>query len=92
MKIGFVGLGKLGLPCALAIEHEGGNEVFGYDCRLRALEPLRTGRFDAIEPGVEELLKTTRLRVSTPAEMAVECEIIFVAVQTPHHPRFEGIT
>ena len=30
MNIGFMGLGKLGLPCALAIEEKGHN-VFGYD-------------------------------------------------------------
>ena len=31
MKIGFVGLGKLGLPCALAIDSVGEHEVVGYD-------------------------------------------------------------
>ena len=30
MNIGFVGLGKLGLPCALAVESRGHN-VVGYD-------------------------------------------------------------
>ena len=30
MKIGFVGLGKLGLPCALAIDSKG-HSVYGYD-------------------------------------------------------------
>ena len=30
MNIGFIGLGKLGLPCALAIESRGHN-VVGYD-------------------------------------------------------------
>jgi hypothetical protein len=30
MKIGFIGLGKLGLPCALAIESRG-HEVIGFD-------------------------------------------------------------
>jgi len=31
MKIGFVGLGKLGLPCALGFEIDGGYELHGYD-------------------------------------------------------------
>ena len=31
MKVGFVGLGKLGLPCALAIDSVGEHEVVGYD-------------------------------------------------------------
>ncbi len=30
MKIGFIGLGKLGLPCALAIEQKG-HKIYGYD-------------------------------------------------------------
>ena len=30
MKIGFLGLGKLGLPVALAVESKG-HQVFGYD-------------------------------------------------------------
>ena len=30
MKIGFIGLGKLGLPVALAVESKG-HKVFGYD-------------------------------------------------------------
>ena len=32
MKIGFVGLGKLGLPVALAVESKG-HEVFGFDIK-----------------------------------------------------------
>ena len=30
MKVGFIGLGKLGLPCALAVESRG-HKVVGYD-------------------------------------------------------------
>ena len=30
MKVGFIGLGKLGLPCALAIDSFG-HDVFGFD-------------------------------------------------------------
>jgi UDPglucose 6-dehydrogenase len=92
VKVGFIGLGNLGLPCALALEHYGGHELYGYDPSERALEPLRTKRFPRIEPGVDELLRSTELRLSSPSEMAGSCEIVFVAVQTPHHPKFEGIT
>ena len=31
MKVGTIGLGKLGLPCLLAMEAYGQHEVFGYD-------------------------------------------------------------
>ena len=30
MNVGFIGLGKLGLPCALALESKG-HKVIGYD-------------------------------------------------------------
>ena len=30
MKVGFIGLGKLGLPVSMAIE-EKGHEIYGYD-------------------------------------------------------------
>lgn len=37
MKIGFIGLGKLGLPCALAIEGKG-HKVIGYDINPKVLK------------------------------------------------------
>jgi UDPglucose 6-dehydrogenase len=92
VRVGFVGLGNLGLPCALAIEHYGGFEVMGFDCSEKALQPLKDGRFPRIEPGVQELLETTRILIKPIAEMATTCDVIFVAVQTPHDPKFEGIT
>ena len=30
MNVGFIGLGKLGLPCALVMDNKGHN-VYGYD-------------------------------------------------------------
>ena len=40
MKIGFLGLGKLGLPCALAMESKG-HTVCGYDINPHVLEDIR---------------------------------------------------
>ena len=37
MKIGFMGLGKLGLPVALAVESKG-HEVFGYDISQKTVD------------------------------------------------------
>jgi len=34
MKIGVVGLGKVGFPLALALAHSGGHDVVGYDLDL----------------------------------------------------------
>ena len=41
MNIGFVGLGKLGLPCALAIESRG-HSVVGYDPSIEVSEIINT--------------------------------------------------
>ena len=37
MKIGFVGLGKLGMPVALAVSLKG-HDVMGYDIRAEAMQ------------------------------------------------------
>jgi UDPglucose 6-dehydrogenase len=45
-----------------------------------------------LEVGASDLLKTTNLRFTTVDEVVREAELVFVAVQTPHHPEYEGIT
>ncbi|NJN99537.1 MAG: NAD(P)-binding domain-containing protein [Anaerolineales bacterium] len=89
MKIGFIGLGKLGLPCALAIESRG-HEVVGYDTNPQIENYLKLRHVPYKEQGMEVLLKVSNIQLQTPEQMVGECDIIFVAVQTPHDPRFEG--
>src|SRR5271166_4828199 len=91
MKIGFMGLGKLGLPCALAVE-AAGHEVMGYDPSPTVVDIMCTRVLPYNEVGAQDLLNKTKLRVLGVADMVNECDLIFVAVQTPHHPRYEGIT
>src|SRR5438045_3905166 len=91
MKIGFVGLGKLGLPVALAIESRG-HQVAGFDVNPNIKQYLAERRIPYMEVGASELLKTTNLRVTTLDDVVRESELVFVAVQTPHHPEYEGIT
>jgi UDPglucose 6-dehydrogenase len=91
MNIGFVGLGKLGLPVALAIESKG-HKVYGYDTDPAVAESLRQRKARYEEEGLQELLDNTRLTlVSQPTELWF-CDIVFVAVQTPHDPLYEGVT
>jgi UDPglucose 6-dehydrogenase len=56
MNIGFIGLGKLGLPCALAINDKGHN-VWGYDIDENVKNILQTKTIPYIENGAEELLQ-----------------------------------
>lgn len=91
MRIGFVGLGKLGLPCALAIE-AAGHEVMGYDINHDVWRSIAFRDLPYMEKGANELLATTRITQKEPDELAEWAEIVFIAVQTPHQPQYEGIT
>jgi UDPglucose 6-dehydrogenase len=44
------------------------------------------------EPSIELLLRKSHLRFGALSEVVRHAEIIFVAVQTPHDPRYEGVT
>ena len=69
MKVAFIGLGKLGLPCAEVIA-EKGHTVNGYDIEKRKTN--RVLQFPTIEGAVHG------------------CDIVFVAVPTPHDPAYDG--
>ena len=96
MKIGFCGLGKLGLPVAVAMDLRGHN-VMGFD-----IDPLRMNKKPQpyLEAGPDntgdfnQSLVESLIRFGPLFDIAAHAEgtIIFVAVQTPHDPRFEGIT
>jgi UDPglucose 6-dehydrogenase len=88
-RISFVGLGKLGLPVALAIQAKG-YDVLGYD-----INPARfTRKLDTVEENIETVLNSrSGIEFTDDLNSCVNwSDVIFVAVQTPHHPDFEGIT
>ena len=91
VNVGFVGLGKLGLPSALAIESKG-HSVVGYDINPAVKDYVESGSIPYLEEGVPELLKGTRLEVVPLADVLRRSEIVFVPVQTPHDPLYEGTT
>lgn len=90
-KIGFVGLGKLGLPCALVINQKG-HQVFGYDINPEVKEILSTKKLPYREKGAEELLANHSIKWSSLSEVVSNSDIIFVPIQTPHDPKYEGVT
>jgi UDPglucose 6-dehydrogenase len=93
-KIGVIGLGKLGMPVALAMSIKG-HDVMGYD-----IDPARMQKevfpHQEIgpngEPSIEPLLRASSIRFGSIDEVVRHSEIVFVAVQTPHEPRYEGVT
>jgi UDPglucose 6-dehydrogenase len=91
MNIGFVGLGKLGLPVALAVESKGHN-VAGIDVDPRIVEIITSKRLPYKEIYAQELLEKSNIKLLKLPDLVKFSDIIFVAVQTPHAPRFEGVT
>jgi UDPglucose 6-dehydrogenase len=68
-KIGFIGIGKLGLSCAQVMA-QAGHEVTGYDIIPRNSSSIK------IAPTLKEAVENK--------------DIIFIAVQTPHDPIYDG--
>jgi UDPglucose 6-dehydrogenase len=91
MNIGFVGLGKLGLPCALAINQVGHN-VFGYDINPSVKDILDNKLLPYREKGAQELLDSHTIKWSSLSDVVSNSDIIFVPIQTPHDPKYEGVT
>ena len=92
MNIGFVGLGKLGLPCALAIDAVHEHSVKGYDPDERINDYLNKGEIPYREEGTSELLKKHSISFANLNEVIESSEIIFVPIQTPHDPLYDGVT
>jgi len=94
MRIGFIGMGKLGLPCAVAMDMKG-HDVMGYDInknrmQKQSIDYRETGP-DGRSP-LQPLLRKSGLKFGTMDEVVRHAEIIFVAIQTPHEERYEGVT
>lgn len=91
MNIGFLGLGKLGLPVALAIESKG-HKVYGYDISENTIQNIKKKKIDYKEIWVEDYLPKSNINIVSLKELVKNSEIIFVPIQTPHHEKYEGVT
>lgn len=91
MKVGFIGLGKLGLPVALATE-AAGHQVQGFDPSPTVKAILNERALPYKEEGAQELLDITNIKQVGPVALARWADLIFIAVQTPHLPAYEGTT
>lgn len=91
MKIGFVGCGKLGLMVALTIESKG-HEVKGYDPNPAISGYLNNRHIPFKEEHAEELLRNTKMEMVELAELCDWADLLFLAPQTPHDSRYEGVT
>lgn len=90
VKIGIIGVGKLGLCLAINLEHSG-YQVHAFDKNHEYLNQLRQKTFNSEEPGV-----TAGLRMSQNIHfhdqinelIAKECKFIFILVATPSTDNF----
>lgn len=91
MKVGWIGLGKLGLPCALVLADSDSHEVVGYDVSGLPQQILSGEVPPMQEQGIGKLLKIRNLRIVDSVAVVVQsADVIFVAVQTPHAPAYGG--
>ncbi len=91
MKVGFVGLGKLGLPVALAVESKG-HKVYGFDIKEEIYDQIKNRKIDYKEKHANELLKKTKIQILKLSKLIKNSDIIFVPIQTPHDKKYEGIS
>lgn len=95
MRVGILGLGKLGLPVAVSMASKG-HDVMGFDSNESRMSkypqaykeagPDGFGDFNNALAHAENLCFARDLE-----ELAQHSEILFVAVQTPHSPKYEGV-
>lgn len=83
MKIGIVGIGKLGLAFGLNLEKVG-HKVFGYDQNKEYLKLLQSNAFVSTEPGINESLSENKnfFFLDNLRDILI-CDILFVVVPTP---------
>jgi UDPglucose 6-dehydrogenase len=91
MRIGFIGLGKLGLPIAVAINNKG-HQVCGFDVNDDIKSYIDDKEIPYNEECMDELFQSSDIRFLSMVDVITDSEIIFVAVQTPHQSMYEGIT
>ena len=91
MKIGFVGLGKLGLPVALAVESKG-HDVVGYDISNKVKNIIEAKKIPYKEIWAQDYLEKSNIKFLEIDKVVEHSEIIFVPIQTPHDPLYEGVT
>jgi len=91
MNIGFIGLGKLGLPCAAAMSVKTGKIINGFDVNPNIQQYIDDRKTPYIEGELEDYLANAQFSIKDSIDDVLESsDIVFVAVPTPHLERFEG--
>lgn len=100
MRVGIIGVGKLGLPVAVCMERHG-HSILAFDVNPAVRPGVRPeALFFTKEagPGNEGDLRDTAAKcerlgfAASVEEVCASSQIVFVSVQTPHDPLYEGTT
>src|SRR5919201_1334453 len=88
MRVAVVGLGKLGAPLAAVLASKG-NDVLGVDVNENAVELVNNGRAPVDEPGLQDLITSSRDRLTATTEIAAaaDTEASILLVPTPSNDR-----
>lgn len=93
MNIGMIGLGKLGKCISVAVAYKG-HKVFGYDINPAVMQKdsLQCTEFGPYGTGdLTDTLKTADITFCTSiTDVLMNSDITFVAIQTPHDPKYSG--
>jgi len=91
--VGFLGLGKLGLPCAAALSVATKTKVVGYDKNEAVKGFITSGTVPYVEDSIEHYLQEAKLEfVNSVEEVIKSSSLVFCAIQTPHEELYEGNT
>ena len=91
MNIGFIGLGKLGLPCAAAMSVKTGKTINGFDVNPNIQQYIDDRKTPYIEGELEDYLANAQFSIKDSIDGVLNSsDVVFVAVPTPHIERFEG--
>lgn len=83
MKIGVIGVGRLGICFALLLDR-GGYQIIGCDIRANYVAALNHRNITTNEPGVADMLQNCDIEFTTDArEVIAKSDIIYVMVATP---------
>lgn len=85
LKIGVVGVGRLGLPLALVMGQNRTNTVVGFDVNLMRIKDLNAKRYYGAEPYVSEFLNSNHSNLIFTDNIAdlAQMEIVYLIVPTP---------
>lgn len=89
MKIGVVGLGNVGLVCAICLRDKG-HEIVGVEISAQKVAQLKSGELYIFESGLRELFEKNKNKFvfTQSLEPLVDVDCVLVCVGTP--PRIDG--